>query len=216
MDILHLLFNFIIHIDHHLSQLITHYGSFIYLILFLIVFCETGLIVMPFLPGDSLVFAAGALAARGQLNIHFIIIIFIVAALCGDNVNYWIGRRVGPTIFQREKSWFFNKDYLLRTHAFYKTHGGKAVIIARFAPIIRTFSPFVAGIGHMSYKKFLSFSILAAVLWAGLIGYISYAFGNLPFIQKNFTYVIFGIIIVSLLPGIVGYINYRIKLYNQG
>ena len=214
MDIIHFFINFILHIDHHLTQMIAEFGPWTYAILFLIVFCETGLVVTPFLPGDSLIFAAGTLAARSELNIHIVFITLIVAALCGDNVNYWIGRCAGPKVFHYEKSRFFKKKYLDKTHAFFEKYGGKAVIIARFVPILRTFSPFVAGIGAMTYKKFLTFSVIAAIVWVGLIGYISYWFGNLSLIRNNFTYVIFAIIIISLLPPVIEYLRHRVKKTN--
>ncbi len=201
--------DYFLHINIHLQTLSEHFGSWTYAILFLIVFCETGLVVTPLLPGDSLLFAAGSLAALGVLNVHYLVICLISAALLGDNVNYWIGRWCGPKVFHYEKSHFFNPKYLKRAHEFYERYGGKTIIIARFVPIIRTFAPFVAGIGTMPYRRFIAFSITGAVLWVCLIVYTSYWFGNIPIVKQNFSLVILAIILLSLLPPFVEFLRQR-------
>ncbi len=193
----------ILHLNQYLATLVNHYGNWAYAILFIIIFCETGLVVTPFLPGDSLLFATGSLAAQGYLNIHLIFILLLCAALLGDNVNYCIGRTVGKRLFRNEQSKIFKKHYLDKTHAFYEKYGAKTIIIARFLPIIRTFSPFAAGMGKMTYRKFLAFSFIAALLWVGLISYISYGFGNIPAVQQHFSVVIVVIIIISLIPPVI-------------
>jgi membrane-associated protein len=215
MEILYSFLDIFIHLDKHLGGIIQSYGTFTYAILFLVVFCETGLVVTPFLPGDSLLFAAGAFAAQGSLDIQTVLIIFMVAPLCGDNVNYWIGHFLGPKVFRGEGVRFLNRKHLERTHAFYERHGGKTIIIARFMPIIRTFAPFVAGIGRMKYWKFLAYSVAGAVLWnlAFVVG--GYFFGNIPFVKENFTAVIFAIIIISVSPGAIGYLRHRFKERSQ-
>ncbi|MBF0300360.1 MAG: DedA family protein [Oligoflexia bacterium] len=202
----------ILHLDQHLAIITSQYGQWTYLILFIIVFCETGLVVTPFLPGDSLLFAAGAIAASSNGNIvpQYIAAILVAAALLGDNVNYWAGRYFGPKVFHREKSLFLNKKHLDRTHLFYERHGGKTVIIARFMPIIRTFAPFVAGIGKMSYLRFISFSIFGALFWViSLVG-AGFFFGNIPIVKKNFSIVIMVIIIISVLPIMISFINSKL------
>jgi membrane-associated protein len=196
--------DFVLHLDVHLAELTNTYGVWVYGLLFLIIFCETGLVATPILPGDSLLFAAGAIAATGSLNPHKIVLLLLCAPLLGDNCNYWIGHFLGPKVFKKEKSLFFNPEYLLRTHRFFEKHGGKTIIIARFLPIIRTFTPFVAGIGRMRYLKFLLFSIAGAILWVPTLVYCGYFFGNIPVIKKNFTLVIFAIIIISVIPALVG------------
>ena len=195
--------SFVLHIDQHLFALVAEYGVLLYLFLFIVVFCETGLVVTPFLPGDSLLFAAGVFSADGML-------ILLAAAVLGDAVNYEIGRHVGPSIFSRETR-FLNKEHLLKAHAFYERHGGKAIILARFIPIVRTFAPFVAGIALMSPVKFLSFNITGAVLW--VVGLVSagYFLGNIPIVKNNFSVVIYGIIIVSVLPVVIEFIRAKIK-----
>jgi len=209
MDFLLQLVDIVLHVDKHLSIIATDYGTWTYFILFMIIFCETGLVVTPFLPGDSLLFATGALCGAGVLDPNIIFLLLVAAAFLGDNVNYWIGRRVGPAVFEREKTRFFKKEYLLRAHAFYERHGGKTVILARFVPIVRTFSPFVAGIAHMTYAKFLAYSISGAILWVGIFVYVGYFFGNLPFIKRNFSVAIIAVIFISILPGIIEYIRHR-------
>ncbi|OAI47041.1 hypothetical protein AYO45_06020 [Gammaproteobacteria bacterium SCGC AG-212-F23] len=207
MHTLDLLINFILHIDQHLITLFTTYGAWIYVILFLIIFCETGLVVFPFLPGDSLLFAAGALAAssHGALNIHLLFVLLTVASITGNSLNYAIGRYLGQKVFHSESSWFFNKKHLHEAHAFYQRFGGKTIIIARFIPIIRTFAPFVAGIGYMGYRQFSFYNIVGALLWVGGLLYVSYLFGNLPFIKNHFSTMVIAIIIVSVLPAIIGF-----------
>lgn len=207
-----LISNFIdifIHLDQHLNGIIQAYGTFTYAILFLVVFCETGFVVTPFLPGDSLLFAAGTFAAQGAFDISTLFVLLCIAPLCGDNVNYWIGHFVGPKIFHKEKVRFLNKKHLRRTHEFYEKHGGKTIIIARFMPIIRTFAPFVAGIGRMPYLRFLSYSIAGALLWVTLFVLGGYYFGNIPIVKANFTLAIFAIILISISPGIIGYLRHR-------
>jgi len=202
LDAVKFLIDFMVHLDVHLATLTAQYGTFIYVILFLIVFCETGLVATPILPGDSLLFTAGTLAAlpNSAISIQILIPLLILAPLCGDNVNYWLGYWLGPKVFSRPKSLLFNPDHLKRTHSFYEKHGTKMVIIARFLPIIRTFAPFVAGIGRMRYLKFFGFSIIGALLWVPVCVGLGYFFGNIPVVKKNFTLVIFGIIFVSLIP----------------
>lgn len=208
MDLILGLVDFILHIDVHLAEIIKDYGMLTYAILFLIVFCETGLVVTPFLPGDSLLFATGALCvsrvtASGEeagLNVLIIIPLLIAAGIIGDAVNYWVGHRVGPGFLERGKVRFIKIEHLRRTQQFYEKHGGKTIILARFMPIIRTFAPFVAGIGRMEYRRFAMFNVTGAVLWVVSFTLLGYFFGNLPVVKQNFTYVIFGIIILSVMP----------------
>lgn len=190
--------------------LIAQYGYWIYAILFLIIFCETGLVVTPFLPGDSLLFVVGALSASGALEVQWVILLLMAAAILGDNTNYWIGRFFGPRVFKQESRWL-NRAYLQKTEAFYVKHGGKTVLLARFLPIMRTFAPFVAGIGHMLYKRFVLFSIAGAVLWINSLVLAGYFFGNIPLIKDNLTLVILGIIVLSLLPGLLHYLRQRAR-----
>jgi membrane-associated protein len=201
----------VLHLDEHLLAITRAYGTWVYAILFLIIFCETGLVVTPFLPGDSLLFAVGALAAKGALDLVTVLVLLTVAAILGDTVNYWIGAYLGPKVFASGRSRFFKKEHLDRTHAFYEKYGGKTIVIARFVPIIRTFAPFVAGIGAMTYRKFFSFNVGGGVLWVGLLVLAGYWFGNLPFVKQNFSLVIAAIIIISLLPGIIEYARHRLK-----
>lgn len=199
----------LLHVDRYLNTIAADYGTWTYFILFMIVFCETGLVVTPFLPGDSLLFAAGALSGAGVLDPNLIFVLLVAAAFTGDNVNYWIGRRVGPAVFEREHTRFFKKEHLMKAHAFYERHGGKTIILARFVPIVRTFSPFVAGIARMTYTHFLAYSVAGAVIWVSVFVYVGYFFGNLPFIKKNFSVAIVVIILVSIMPGIVEYLRHR-------
>ncbi len=199
MDLLRSIVDLFLHLDQHLGQLISQYGTWTHLILFLIVFCETGLVVTPFLPGDSLLFAAGTFAALGALDLWVIVILLIIAAIIGDTVNYWIGAYIGPRAFRGDVR-FLRKEYLDRTHAFYEKHGGKTIILARFVPIIRTFAPFVAGVGAMSYPKFISYNIIGAVLWVGLFVLGGYFFGNISVVRENFSLVILAIIALSVIP----------------
>jgi membrane-associated protein len=209
MELLKTLLDIFLHIDKHLSELIQNYGLWTYLIMFTIIFLETGLVVTPFLPGDSLLFAAGTFAALGTLDMMWLIVILSIAAIAGDTVNYWIGAYVGPKVFHKEKVRFLNKEYLDRTHQFYEKYGGKTIIIARFVPIIRTFAPFVAGIGSMTYWRFISYNVIGGVAWIVLCALAGYFFGNLPIVKENFSLVILAIIIISILPGIIEYLRQR-------
>ena len=199
MDLLHRIVDLFLHLDTHLGQLISEYGTWTHLILFMVVFCETGLVVTPFLPGDSLLFAAGTFAALGALDLWLIVVLLIIAAIIGDTVNYWVGSYIGPRAFRGDIR-FLRKEYLDRTHAFYERHGGKTIILARFIPIIRTFAPFVAGVGAMSYGRFLTYNVVGAVLWVGLFVLGGYFFGNITVVRENFTLVILAIIAISVLP----------------
>ncbi|HAB25815.1 MULTISPECIES: DedA family protein [Pantoea] len=205
MEFVHFLVDFILHIDVHLAELVAQYGIWIYAILFLILFCETGLVVTPFLPGDSLLFVAGALAALpgNDLNVHLMAALLVVAAVLGDAVNYTIGRLFGERLFSNPNSRIFRRSYLDKTHAFYDRHGGKTIILARFVPIVRTFAPFVAGMGHMSYRHFALFNVAGALAWVLLFSYAGYLFGDLPVVQENLKLLIVGIIVVSVLPGVI-------------
>ena len=198
-----------LHLDKSLSTVIQTYGSTTYIILFLVILCETGLVVLPFLPGDSLLFAAGAFAAKGDINIATLFMTLCVAAILGDSINYEVGRLIGPRIAQREKSRYVNKEHIDKTHQFYEKYGAKTIIIARFIPIIRTFAPFVAGLGTMSYKKFLQYNVIGGVAWVAICLFAGYLFGNIPLVKQNFTAVIFAIIIVSILPAVIEYIRHR-------
>jgi membrane-associated protein len=201
-DAIRKLFDFILHIDVHLAELTRDYGTWTYAILFLIIFAETGLVVTPLLPGDSLLFAAGALCAIPDtgLNVHFMAALLFVAAVIGDTVNYWIGSRLGPAVFKREDSIFLRRKHLDRAHAFFEKYGGRAIILARFVPIVRTFIPFVAGVGSMTYSRFIAYNIIGGFVWVYFFSYAGYWFGNRPFVQKNFKLVILAIIILSVLP----------------
>jgi membrane-associated protein len=213
LDIIAQLFDFILHIDKHLGEIIQQYRTWSYLILFFIIFAETGFVFTPFLPGDSLIFAAGTFAAIGAFNIGILFCVLASASICGDTTNYWIGNFIGPKIFQREKIRFLKKEYLTKTHIFYEKHGGKTIILAKFMPIIRTFAPFVAGIGSMTYRRFIIFNVTAAIIWIGIFLSLGYYFGNLPFVKNNFSIVILAIIIVSVMPGIVKFIQH--KFFNK-
>lgn len=209
MELITSLIDLVLHLDKHLLVLARDYGAWIYLILFLIVFCETGLVVAPFLPGDSLLFVTGALAATGALALEAAIPLLIGASFLGDNTNYGIGRHFGTKLFKSEHARLLNLGHLEQTHRFYERHGGKTIILARFFPIIRTFAPFVAGIGKMNYRQFVPFSLLGGIAWVGSLVLAGYFFGNIPFIKQNLTLVIFGIVLLSLLPGIIAYIRHR-------
>jgi membrane-associated protein len=211
MDFIPNVLDFILHLDKHLFDLCTQYGAWVYAILFVIVFCETGLVVTPFLPGDSLLFAVGSLAAINALDLTTSIILMIFAAFLGDTVNYWIGNFVGPKVFQRENSRLLNKEYLVRTHRFYEKHGGKTIILARFLPIIRTFAPFVAGIGSMTYRRFLLFNIAGGILWVLLFVVGGYFFGSVPIVKNNFSLVIIALILIPGLPTVVEVIRMQLK-----
>lgn len=209
MEILTHLIDFILHLDSHLAELIQAYGSFTYAILFGIVFAETGLVVFPFLPGDSLLFAAGALAALGSLHLWATIIILLAAAIIGDSVNYWIGSLLGQKIVDNKKITFINQEHIDKTEAFFKKHGGKAIIMARFVPIIRTFAPFVAGVGKMHYETFILYNVVGAVIWVLGFVFAGYFFGNIPAVKEHFTLVIFAILALSVAPVVIEYIRHR-------
>lgn len=194
------LIDFVLHIDQHLIELAQTYGLWIYAILFLIVFCETGLVVTPFLPGDSLLFAAGAVAALGGMNVHIAAALLLAAAVIGDAANFAIGKYFGEKLFAKPDSRVFKREYLDKTHAFYEKYGGKTIILARFVPIVRTFAPFVAGMGDMHYGRFIRYNIIGALMWVGLLTYAGYFFGELPVVKNNFGLVVIGIIVVSVLP----------------
>ncbi|PZR36445.1 MAG: DedA family protein [Azospira oryzae] len=204
MEFIKSVIDFILHIDHHLVEIVNDYQTWTYLILFLIIFAETGLVVTPFLPGDSLLFAAGAIIAKPEtdLNIGFMLVLLIIAAILGDLVNYHVGKYIGPQAFSGRFR-FLKVEYLTKTQEFYYKHGGKTIIYARFIPIIRTFAPFVAGIGTMSYKRFALYNVSGGIAWVSSFLFMGYFFGGLPMIKNNFTYVIFGIIFVSILPPII-------------
>jgi membrane-associated protein len=207
------LIDFILHLDQHLISLIREYGTLTYLILFLIVFTETGLIVMPFLPGDSLLFAAGAISAMpdSALNVFIIIPLLIVAALLGDNVNYFVGRFAGGYVKSKERILFFKREYIVQTEAFYEKHGAKTIIMARFVPIVRTIAPFVAGAGSMKYRNYILNCVVGALLWVIGLTLLGYLFGNMPIIKDNFEKVIMAIILISILPMVIGFIKSRKK-----
>jgi membrane-associated protein len=209
MEIIQWFVEFVLHLDRNLQELVQNYGLYVYGILFLIIFCETGLVVAPILPGDSLLFAAGAIAATGKLNPWGMILLLTVAAILGDTVNYWIGAFIGQKVFTKPKSLFFNPEHLRRTHEFYEKYGGKTIIIARFLPIIRTFAPFVAGVGSMSYRRFIAYNVIGGALWVPVFVGGGYFFGNLPFVKKNFTLVILAIIVLSLMPMVIEIIRHK-------
>ncbi|WAT01571.1 DedA family protein [Rouxiella chamberiensis] len=211
MEYIHYIVDFILHIDVHLTELVAQYGVWIYAILFVILFCETGLVVTPFLPGDSLLFVAGALAAlpTNSLDVHVMVFLMVVAAIAGDAVNYTIGRLFGAKLFANPNSKVFRRSYLEQTHKFYEKHGGKTIILARFVPIVRTFAPFVAGMGRMSYRHFAAYNVVGALIWVLLLTYAGYLFGNVPFVQNNLKFVIVAIIVVSVLPAIIEVIRHR-------
>ncbi len=209
LELVKKLVDFILHIDRHLAEIISAYGLWTYAILFAIIFVETGLVVMPFLPGDSLLFAAGAFAAKPEtgLNVHVIALSLFIAAVLGDTLNYWIGAKVGPAVFKREDSVWLRKKHLDRAHEFFERYGGRAVILARFVPIVRTFVPFVAGIGQMTYPRFLAYNVIGGFLWIYFFTYAGFAFGNQPFVQKNFKLVILAIIFLSVLPIVIEFVK---------
>ncbi|WP_205501636.1 DedA family protein [Rufibacter psychrotolerans] len=210
MELLRQFIDLFLHLDQHLSQIISDYGTWTYAILFLIIFVETGVVVMPFLPGDSLLFAAGAFAATGVLNIWVLLVLLFIAAFLGDTLNYTIGDYFGPKVFKRDYR-FLKREYLLKTQAFYEKHGGKTIIFARFIPIIRTFAPFVAGVGTMKYSKFISYNIIGGLIWVVGFTVAGFVFGNIPAVKKNFSFVIFGIILISILPPIIEIVKQRLS-----
>ena len=202
------LIEFILHVDQHLLEFVRNYGVWVYAILFLIIFVETGLVVMPLLPGDSLLFAAGAIAATGAMDPVLLSVLLIIAAVMGDSLNYQIGHYIGPRVFNL-KSRFINREHLLKTQGFFEKHGGKTIIFARFMPIIRTFAPFIAGVGSMAYSRFLMFNVVGGMAWVLSFIWLGYFFGNLPVIKDNFTYVIFAIIILSLMPAVIEFVRHH-------
>ncbi len=211
MDYIIKFFHIIFHLNAYLPAFAAQYGIWVYVLLFLIIFCETGLVVTAIMPGDSLLFAAGAVAATGALNVYALLALLIAAAFLGNTSNYWIGKKLGHLIFRQKESFFFRQSYLDKTHRFFEKYGGKTIIIARFVPIVRTFAPFVAGIGKMSFVKFMIYNFFGAFFWVILLVYGSYLFGNIPIVQKNFSFVILVIIIISILPPIIEYLRTRYK-----
>ncbi len=209
MDLIKQLIDLVLHLDQHLVELVSQYGVWTYAILFLVIFCETGLVVTPILPGDSLLFAVGTLAATGALDPHLLFVLLSVAAIVGDTVNYWIGYKVRHRFLQGVGSRWINPGHIARTHAFYEKYGGKTIIIARFVPIVRTFAPFVAGIGEMTYSKFLIFNFVGGVAWIGIFVYGGYFFGNIPIVKRNFPLVILAIILLSITPAVIEYLRSR-------
>jgi len=209
MELIATFIDIILHLDKHLAVLLAEYGTWVYAILFAIIFCETGLVIFPFLPGDSLLFVAGAAAAAGGLDITLLCALLFTAAVLGDNVNYWIGRTVGPRVFRWEQSRFFNRAAFDKTHNYFEVHGGKTIIIARFLPILRTFAPFVAGVARMTYSRFLPLDIAGGAIWILSITLGGYLFGNIPLIKNNLSFVILGIIALSLLPLFLGWLRHR-------
>ncbi len=211
MELITLAIDFILHVDQHLQAMMNEYGTLVYLILFIIVFCETGLVVTPFLPGDSLLFAAGALTVGTVLDVHTLAALMIVAAVLGNTVNYAIGHFFGERLFRNPDSKIFRQDYLAKTHAFYEKHGALTVILTRFMPIVRTFAPFVAGMSSMSHRKFMTLNFIGAFLWVVLFVYAGHYFGNLPVVRQNFTLLMFGIIVVSVLPMVIGAVKAKMN-----
>lgn len=209
MELVKELFDLFLHLDLHLQTVIQEYGAWTYVLLFLIIFCETGLVVTPVLPGDSLLFAAGTFAALGALDLPWLLGLLGIAAILGDALNYAVGRFMGPKVFTREDGRFLKKEYLERTHQFYEKYGGKTIIIARFVPIVRTFAPFVAGVGSMTYARFASYNILGGLLWITVCTGAGYLFGNIPIVKQNFTLAILVIILISILPGVLEFLRQR-------
>lgn len=210
MEFINYLIDVFLHLDVHLYSLVTEYRSWTYLLLFLVIFCETGLVVTPFLPGDSLLFASGAIAALGALNIWLLLIILIAAAFLGDSANYSIGKILGNKVYEKEYK-FLKREHLDKTHKFFDKHGGKAIVIARFVPIVRTFAPFVAGVGSMSYTHFITYNLAGGVLWVGLCTVTGYFFGNIPWVKSNFSIVVILIILISLLPIFIEFVKHKMQ-----
>lgn len=208
MEIIQKIIDFVLHMERYLGLILDKYHSWTFLLLFFVIFMETGFVVTPFLPGDSLIFAAGAFAGLGYLHVGVLFVIFAVAAIAGDTVNYWIGHYIGPRAFSGNVR-FLKKEYLDRTHVFFEKYGGKTIILARFIPIIRTFAPFVAGVGEMSYGKFIVYNIVGGLAWVALFTFLGYFFGNLPIVKNNFAFVIIAIILLSLLPAIIEFVRSR-------
>jgi membrane-associated protein len=209
MELLLQFVDIVLHLDKHLTWLVQNYGTYVYVILFAIIFCETGLVITPFLPGDSLLFVAGTLAATGHMDVHGLFAALATASFLGDNTNYWIGRYTGPRIFRSHEARLLNRAHLDRTRLFYERHGGKTIVIARFMPIVRTFAPFVAGIGRMNYGQFMAYSLAGSVFWISFFVYGGYLFGNIPLIKQNLTWFIIGIVVLSVMPGAIGWLRSR-------
>jgi len=216
LELLSTFLDIVLNLDRHLQWVVANYGVWIYVILFAIIFCETGFVVTPFLPGDSLLFVAGALAAAGDMYIHGLFAALATASFLGDNTNYWIGRYVGPRVFRSERSRLFNPEHLLRTQRFYEKYGAKMIFLARFMPIVRTFAPFVAGIGRMRYGTFLFYSFAGSIAWVGSLAYAGYYFGNVPWVKQNLTLVIVIIVLVSISPGVIEYLRHRAAVKRKG
>lgn len=212
MELIHTLIDFVLHIDKHLTVLVSEYGTLTFLILFAIIFCETGLVVTPFLPGDSLLFAAGAIAALdgSGLNVHLLVVLMIVAAFTGNLLNYSVGRYIGPKVFEGNYR-FIKKEYLDRTKKFFDNYGSMTIVYTRFAPILRTFAPFIAGVGQMKYPRFMLYNFIGGVLWVVIFTYAGYYFGNLPFVQQNFEVIVLGIIGISLIPSIFLFLKAKLE-----
>ncbi len=215
MSVISALIDFILHIDQHLQFIVAHYGIWIYAILFLLIFCETGLVVTPFLPGDSLLFAAGSIAAVGEMNVHLMVALLLIAAIVGDAVNFALGKYFGQRLFANPQSKIFKQIYLHKTQEFYQKHGGKTIIIARFMPIVRTFAPFVAGMGHMHYGHFIRYNCIGAVIWVVLFSYAGYFFGNLPIIKQNLSLALIIIIAISLLPAVIEILRHKLSVHKN-
>lgn len=215
MSVTSALIDFILHIDQHLQFIVAQYGIWIYAILFLLIFCETGLVVTPFLPGDSLLFAAGSIAAVGEMNVHLMVALLLIAAIVGDAVNFALGKYFGQRLFANPQSKIFKQIYLHKTQEFYQKHGGKTIIIARFMPIVRTFAPFVAGMGHMHYGHFIRYNCIGAVIWVVLFSYAGYFFGNLPFIKQNLSLALIIIIAISLLPAVIEILRHKLSAHKN-
>jgi membrane-associated protein len=210
MELLRAILDFFLHLDKYLDKIILEYGFWTYIILFLVIFVETGLVIMPFLPGDSLLFAAGSFAARGSLNVWYVMILLFIAAFLGDTLNYLIGKYIGPRVYKKDFL-LIKKAHLIKTQAFYKKHGGKTIIIARFIPIIRTFAPFIAGVGNMNYSKFISYNIIGGAVWITGLTLLGYFFGQIPIVQKNFELVILTIIVLSILPPVIEVLRHKLS-----
>ena len=215
MELLGALWDLVVHLDAHLEGFVAQHGAWVYALLFAIVFCETGLVVTPFLPGDSLLFVAGAVAAAGRMDLPAVMAALLAAALCGDNVNYWIGRLLGPRVFQRGDSRWLNPAHLRRAHDFYERHGGKTIILARFVPVVRTYAPFVAGVGAMPYLRYLAFCVAGALLWVVSLCQAGYWFGNIEVVRKNLTAAILVVVLLSISPGLVAWLRSR-SVQRQG
>ncbi|MDP3561653.1 MAG: DedA family protein [Legionellaceae bacterium] len=215
MEHVHYLLNYILHLDRYLISFVAAHGIWTYLVAFAVIFCETGLVVTPFLPGDSLIFALGSIAAHPQnpLSILILLPLLILASILGNQVNYSIGRAIGPKVFSAKRTWFFNKKHLEEAHQFYEKHGGKTIVLARFIPIIRTFAPFIAGVSYMNFNRFNLYNIGSAILWIGSLLGMGFFLGSLPFVKENFSVVIYGIIAVSMLPPLVAFVHQRIRSY---